>query len=533
VPARAGVELLTRTHRQLIAWMKLHRRTMTTHGPLEGSPSLQLPYKVLSCPVMHGSQAQGVLVLYRPLAAPDFEIRHVRIVELLARRVAYILMNAYDPGSGLLTRPAFEKRAQALLTEEALERGRHCVIYADIDRLHLLNESQGMHVGDEAIARVAEAIRGNLSPHMLASRISGDRFAILVPDARIETAQDIAENLRTSLERIALVREHRTVEVTASFGVAIVQQGTHALSHALASAEIACKAAKDRGRNRVETYAEADQSIVRRYTDITLVGTVRSALAEHRFQLEAQPIVPLHGELDVAKYELLLRMHDEAGHGVPPDKFLSAAERYQLAPAIDRWVVRRTLEMLKPLAQQLLQRRACFAVNISGQSLGDAEFASFLEVTLRESGLPLELLSFELTETAAVANIVRAESLIHRLRELGCAVALDDFGRGLSSLTYLKTLPVTHLKIDGIFVRDVTGDERSLAMLSAIVQLARAMNLRTVAECVESEAILQATRTLGVDFGQGYALGRPAPLENVLSGLVAANMVRPALPGTA
>jgi EAL domain-containing protein (putative c-di-GMP-specific phosphodiesterase class I) len=307
----------------------------------------------------------------------------------------------------------------------------------------------------------------------------------------------------------------------------------HALSHALAAAEIACKAAKDRGRNRVETYAEADQSIVRRYTDITLVGTVRSALIEHRFRLEAQPIVPLNGAPDVPKYELLLRMHDEAGHGVPPDKFLSAAERYQLAPAIDRWVVRRTLEILKPLAAELQRRQACFAVNISGQSLGDSDFASFIDGTLRESGLPLELLSFELTETAAVANIVRAETLIRRLRELGCAVALDDFGRGLSSLTYLKTLPVTHLKIDGIFVRDVIGDQRSLSMLSAIVQLARAVNLRTVAECVESDAIRDTVRTLGVDFGQGYALGRPAPIENVLSGLVAANMVRPALPGTA
>jgi diguanylate cyclase (GGDEF)-like protein len=533
VPPRAAAELLTRTHRQLIGWAQLHRTSMTTHGPLEGSPIPQLPYKVLSCPVMHGSQAQGVLVLYRPMAAPDFDLRHVRIVELLARRVAYILMNAYDPGTGLLTRPAFEKRAQALLTEEALERGRHCVIYIDIDRLHLLNENLGMHVGDEAITRVADAIRGNLSPHMLASRISGDRFAILVPDARLEATQDIAENLRASLERIALVRDNRTVEITASFGVAVIQQGVHALSHALASAEIACKAAKDRGRNRVETYAESDQSIVRRYTDITLVGTVRSALMEHRFRLEAQPIVPLNGAPDVPKFELLLRMHDEAGQGVPPDKFLSAAERYQLAPAIDRWVVRRTLEILKPLAAALQERKACFAVNISGQSLGDADFASFIDGTLRESGLPLELLSFELTETAAVANIVRAETLIRRLRELGCAVALDDFGRGLSSLTYLKTLPVTHLKIDGIFVRDVNSDERSLSMLSAIVQLARAVNLRTVAECVESDAILQATRSLGVDYGQGYALGRPAPLENVLTGLVAANMVRPALLGTA
>ena len=217
-------------------------------------------------------------------------------------------------------------------------------------------------------------------------------------------------------------------------------------------------------------------------------------------------------------------MTDEAGNSVPPDKFLSAAERYQLAPAIDRWVVRQVIETLKPVAGPLHRLHACFAVNISGQSLGDAEFATFMESTLRDAGLPLALLSFEVTETAAVANIVRAEALIRRLRELGCAVALDDFGRGLSSLTYLKTLPVTHLKIDGSFVRDVVTDERSHAMLSAIVQLARAMGLETVAECVESDAIRQAIRDLGVSYGQGFSIGRPTPLDKVLGALVAANI---------
>ncbi|MEY2919123.1 MAG: hypothetical protein RL261_428, partial [Pseudomonadota bacterium] len=241
-------------------------------------------------------------------------------------------------------------------------------------------------------------------------------------------------------------------------------------------------------------------------------------------RLEAQTIVPLNGAPATPKYELLLRMSDEDGDSVPPDKFLSAAERYQLAPAIDRWVLRRTIEMLQPHAARLHEMQACFAVNISGQSLGDAEFAVFMDTALRDSKLPRGLLSFEVTETAAVANIVRAEALIRRLRELGSDVALDDFGRGLSSLTYLKTLPVTHLKIDGIFVRDVVTDDRSQAMLSAIVQLARAMKLITVAECVESEAIYQATRALGVDYGQGFSIGRPTPLEKVLGALVGGNM---------
>jgi diguanylate cyclase (GGDEF)-like protein len=462
-------------------------------------------------------------VLFKPAQSPDFDLRQIRIVELLARRVAYILLNAYDPSTGLLTRPAFEKRAQSLLGQAA-PVGSHSVIYADIDRLHVLNENLGMHVGDEVIARVAEVIRRHLTPRMLAARISGDRFALFAADASLDAAQTIAENLRDSLERLGFVAGARAVDVSASFGVARVVDGKHPLAHALAAAEIACKAAKDRGRDRVEIYEESDQSIVRRFTDVTLVGTLRYALAQDRFKLEAQTIVPLNGAVSGPKYELLLRMTDENGQSISPEKFLSAAERYQLAPAIDRWVVRRVLQTLKPHAAELQRRGACFAVNISGQSLGDADFCSFLEGTLRDSGLPPSLLSFELTETAAVANIVRAEALMRRVRELGFDVALDDFGRGLSSLTYLKTLPVTCLKIDGTFVRDVVGDDRAQAMLSAIVRLAQAMGLRTVAECVESDQIRDITRQLGVEFGQGFSLGRPTPLDQVIPALLGASI---------
>jgi diguanylate cyclase (GGDEF)-like protein len=527
---RDGATVLTRAHRSLLAWTQLHRQTLTSNRPATTGPLAGVPYKVLSCPVLHGGQrVLGLLALFKPVTAPDFDLRQVRIVELLVRRVAYILLNAYDPATGLLTRAAFELRARGPL--EQAPSGSHCLIYADIDRLHVLNENLGMHVGDEVIVRVAEVIRRGLGPRMLAARISGDRFAVFLPECSLEDAERVAEHLREGLTRLGYAAGSRAVEVSASFGVARAAEGKHPLAHALAAAEIACKAAKDRGRNRVETYLDADQSIVRRYTDVTMVGTLRHALAADSFRLEAQAVVPLHapeGPPDAAtpgpRFELLLRMTDEAGQSVAPDRFFSAAERYQLAPAIDRWVVRHVLATLGPRAAELSARRACFAINISGQSLGDPEFCTFLENALRESRLPPALLAFELTETAAVANIVRAETLMRRLRDLGHEVALDDFGRGLSSLGYLKALPVTCLKIDGSLVRDVVGDERSQAMLSAIVGLAGAMRLATVAECVESEEIRQITRNLGVQFGQGFALGRPAPMDKVLAGLLGASI---------
>jgi EAL domain-containing protein (putative c-di-GMP-specific phosphodiesterase class I) len=359
---------------------------------------------------------------------------------------------------------------------------------------------------------------------MLASRISGDRFAVLMVEASLVHGQEFAEMLCERLGALEFIAGDKAVEVSASFGVARVGDGKQPLAHALAAAEIACKAAKDRGRSRVELYEDSDQSIIRRYTDVTLVGTLRHALAHDSFRLEAQSIVSLDGAGPDAKYELLLRMTDEQQRTIAPDKFLSAAERYQLAPAVDRWVVSHVLKLLTPVAQPLAQKGARFAVNISGQSLGDESFFAFLDTQLREARIPPQILAFELTETAAVGNIVRAEALIRRLRDLGFEVALDDFGRGLSSLGYLKTLPVTSLKIDISLVRDIAGDARSQAMLSAIVQLARAIGLQTVAEGVETEDIRRIAARLGVEYAQGFGIRRPEALECVIERLLAAKL---------
>jgi Amt family ammonium transporter len=476
-------------------------------------------YKILSCPVVHAAQrVVGILALFKPRKSEDFELREVRLVELLGRRVANVLQIIYDPATGLLTRPAFEKRAMAMLAGAA-EDASHCVVYLDLDRLHVVNENYGMHVGDDVISRVAEAIRRHVTSRMLAARIAGDRFAMFLPDADLEAAEALAESLCRAFGELDCIADGRKVDVSGSFGVARITFTKHPLSHGLAAAEVACKAAKDRGRGRVEVYQDADHSIIRRYQDVTLVGILREALATNRFKLEAQPIIRLGAGPAGPRFELLLRMIDAAGEPVAPDKFFSAAERYQLAPAIDRWVVRHTLAKLAPHADRLRALEAHFAINISGQSIGDDEFPAFLENELRSNPAVAPLLSFELTETAAVTNIVRAEALMRRLKDLGHDVALDDFGRGLSSLSYLKTLPVSCLKIDGAFIRDVAANQRSQAMVSAIVQLSRAMGLSTTAECVESPAIRDCVRGLGVDFGQGFSLGRPQPLDDALAGL--------------
>jgi diguanylate cyclase (GGDEF)-like protein len=471
-------------------------------------------------------------VLLKPIDGADFDTRQVRVTEMMTRHIAYVLQNAYDPSTGLLTRPALEQRALSVLSgvNGALE---HCIAYADVDRLHVINENHGMHVGDEVIVRIAEVIRDRLPSNVAAARISGDRFALFFANENLEGARAFLASLCAALSSEAFTHESVPITLSVSFGLAAITTTKFPLSHALAAAEAACKAAKDRGRGRVELYQEADRSIVRRYEDVAIIGNLREAIANDRFRMEAQPIVALAQQGEPRRFELLLRMIDSAGESVAPDKFLSAAERYQLATDIDRWVVQYALEILSSAAPQLAHMGAHFAINISGQSLGDEQFPTFLEQKLREYALPANLLSFEITETAAVANIVRAEMLIRRLQDLGHAIALDDFGSGLSSLTYLKSLPVSDLKIDGGLVRDLVANTRSRAMVTAIVQLAQAMKLKTTAECVESEAILGAVTQLGVDYGQGFAIGRPRPLEIVLQELLRAGPTSPRLAGSA
>jgi len=259
---------------------------------------------------------------------------------------------------------------------------------------------------------------------------------------------------------------------------------------------------------------------VRRFTDINIAARLRDAISENRFQLYAQLITPIRpGGHARPYYELLLRMIDEDGQTLGPDRFLSAANRYQLMPTIDRWVIEQAIRLLKPHAELLSGQAVGFAINFSGQSLSEDDFGDFLLDRITASGLDPSVFTFELTETATVANIARAETLMRRLRSLGCGVALDDFGTGLSSLSYLRQLPVTTLKIDGSFVRDILKDTRSDSMVHAIAQLARSMSIATVAEYVETDEIRQRIAALGVDYGQGFAIGQPLPFSDVLAEL--------------
>jgi diguanylate cyclase (GGDEF)-like protein len=511
--------LVARAHKHLMTTAQISREPVIVNNMKLKSGDASHAYRVLSCPISRSDErAIGVLALFRPLEMPEFQARQARLGELLAQRVATVIAGSYDALTGLLNRPAFEHRVHGALRQPNSTHRWWTALSIDTNRMHVINDNYGMHTGDRVIGQIGELIRTRLPPGAVAARISGDRFAVLLPIG-LDEAGSFAESLRQGAEQLGTTIGDGTLSVSISIGVAAVDPRVQEFSHAFAAAETACKTANDRGRNRVELFQEADESIVRRFADINVIGDLRSAITDGRLHLTAQLLLPLGNSGLRPHFELLLRMRDVTGDTVGPSHFMSAAHRYQLMPEIDRWVVTEALRLLRPHAALLATSGLVFTINCDGQSLKDGAFTDFLVAEVTASGINPAALCFELTESAAVGNLNHAETLMRRLRKLGCGIALDDFGTGQSSLAYLRSLPISILKIDGSFVRDVLKDPKAESTIQAIAQLARGMALVTVAEYVETDEIRMRLATLGVDYGQGFAIGQPTAIGDVLEQL--------------
>jgi exopolysaccharide/PEP-CTERM locus tyrosine autokinase len=511
--------LVARTHQQLMQLMQTRREAVAINRLV--SKGEQLPYRILCGPVKNpAGRVTGLLALFREIEGPEFLDRDGGMLELLARKVGASVDASFDSLSGLLTSQSLERRARAALAVPGDTRD-WSLLYVDCDELHRINEEHGMPAGDEVLARVAEFLRRRLPPDGIAARISGDRFAIVLP-MKHEDASGMAEVLRQGVCQLGIMYGSARLPVTVTLGVAQLESGADPLAHAMAVAEAACRTGKERGRNRIEVYRNADLNIIRRATDITSADDLREVIQSGRLRLDAQPMqaVAPGSAGSLPHFEILLRMTGTRGETVGPDRFLGTVQRYRLMPLVDRWVVEQAIVQLKPFAAALLERDVSVSVNLSGQSLHDEGFADFLVSRVEGCGFDPALLRFEIAEGDAVSNVAQAELLMRRMRKLGCGVALDDFGTGLSSLSYLRSLPVTMLKIDGSFTRDILTDPRAESMVKAIAQLARTLSITTVAECVETDQIRAHLGSLGVDFAQGFSVGRPAPLDRLLEEVV-------------
>ncbi len=423
----------------------------------------------------------------------------------------------HDNLTQLANRREFERRLLDLVQRARREGSEHALCYLDLDQFKLVNDTCGHAAGDNLLRHLGYLLRGKVRKNDTLARLGGDEFGVLLVDCPFERAVTIAQDLLQSIKEFRFVWEDKTFEIGASIGIIPVTAEAPSAEELLSKVDAACFLAKDKGRNRLQVYAPDDTELTRRHGEMYWVSRINTALKEERLVLDYQPIVALDG-IETKRGEVLVRMLDESGNRVAPMDFIPAAERYDLMPAIDRWVIGTALsKMGKYLRSAAPDCGLQCHINLSGSTLGDDGLHAYIVEALREHAVAPEMVCFEITETAAVTNFEKVAELIKVLRVAGCYFALDDFGSGLSSFSYLKHLPVDYLKIDGNIVENIADDSVASSMVQAIHSIGQAMDIRTIAEYVSNDKVLAKLREIGVDFAQGFAVGRPQPIEQCLN----------------
>ncbi|WP_428034852.1 EAL domain-containing protein [Amphritea sp.] len=433
---------------------------------------------------------------------------------LISEQISY--QASHDQLTALVNRREFEVRLQSLLHSQRFPGCEHAFCFLDLDQFKVVNDTCGHVAGDELLRQVAAILQGRVRANDTLARLGGDEFGILLQNCPIDKARIVAEGVRDAIAEFKFCWEQQVFNIGVSIGVVAINEHSANMTEILKQADSACYTAKDAGRNRVHLYIQGNEMLARREGEMHWVSEINSALDEGRFMLYGQIIVPLQNPQLKPDVELLLRMQDREGNIVPPGAFLPAAERYQLAGRIDEWVVGNAFAWLERNFTQFSHYFGCCAINLSGASLGDPHIKEVIIGFLETSVLLPYKVKFEITETSAIANLVEAQRFINALKAYGCQFSLDDFGSGLSSFAYLKNLPVDNLKIDGMFVKGILDDELDQAMVKSINDIGHVMGKTTIAEFVENDEICELLRKIGVDYGQGYGLGLPTPLDVLL-----------------
>jgi diguanylate cyclase (GGDEF)-like protein len=438
------------------------------------------------------------------------------LLEVMAKKASRIIHTHHDSLTGLMNRSGFESSLIASLASTHSKNLKHVLLNINIDQLHVVNDLMGYQEGDALIRNVSKSLRTVLRDTDLMARLGGGEFGVLLPNCDVRQGYSVAEKIRNSIQELTVVSAQRTLDVSACIGIAEVNRDTDGIVGVMAAAEIACKAAKDGGRDRIEVFEKDNTTLVRRSEEIGWIGRVQEALRDDLFVLYCQPVLPIADNASAPHFEILIRLRDSDGEILAPITFMPAAERYQMMPMVDRWVVHHTLKILSSCWKTISQLDPVFCINLSGQSFASPGFQAFIIDEIRDASVPPQNICFEVTETAAIANINDAITFMTALKKFGCRFSLDDFGAGLSSFGYLKALPVDYLKIDGSFVREVTTDEFSRSMVEAMCQIGGTMRLTMVAEYVGDEETKDALVSIGVDYVQGFHIGKPIPVEEVL-----------------
>lgn len=423
---------------------------------------------------------------------------------------------SHDSLTGLVNRRQFEQDLNDAIASVQREHHQHILCYLDLDRFKVVNDTCGHAAGDQLLCQVTALLQNNIRDQDILARLGGDEFALLIDQCSISEAKLIANHLLELIRHFRFVWQNKTFTIGASIGLVAMNEEVQDVATVLSAADTACYAAKQKGRNCICVFREDDLQLTQQRGDQQWILRIQQALEKNRFCLYSQRITALQPGDDQEHYEILLRLVDEDGKIVLPNAFLPTAERHGLMGEIDQWVIQTFFAKYQKFCQKVTEYSRlshCFyAINLSGSSLSNDRFLSFLQKQLLRYNIAPQTICFEITETMAISNLTQATQFIQSLKKLGCRFALDDFGVGMSSLAYLKALPVDYLKIDGCFVKNLVHDPVDRAMVECCNRIAHVMNIKTIAEFVEDPITLEQLRELGIDYAQGYGIAQPSPL---------------------
>ncbi|MBL1210300.1 EAL domain-containing protein [Geminocystis sp. GBBB08] len=420
----------------------------------------------------------------------------------------------HDSLTGLINRLGFEQQLETAISSAINKHQHHVLCYLDLDQFKIVNDTCGHGAGDELLCQITQLLQERIRDTDTLARLGGDEFAFLLHQCTLEKAIEIAESTREMVKNFRFNYKNKTFSIGVSIGVVAIDANIQDKNSVLAVADAACYAAKGKGRNFVQVYQPTDQELVKQRHERQWVVQINQALEDNRFSLYYQKVTPINDKNKPIYYEILLRLLNEQGNLVAPGFFLPSAERYELMPMIDRWVITNFFSQYRAYYQQYeeqINSHNLYALNISASSINHGDFFEFLQGQLEQAQIPTKTICFEITEDTAISNYDQAIELIKKLKHLGCYFAIDDFGKGMNSFEYIKHFPVDFLKIDGSFVRNIVHSEIDLIIVESFNRIGHVMNLHTIAEFVENKEILDKLGSIGLDYAQGYHIAKPAP----------------------
>jgi diguanylate cyclase (GGDEF)-like protein len=448
----------------------------------------------------------GVVIVFR-------DVTHSR---QLADKLSW--QATHDALTGLANRSEFERNLEMFIHSAKELKIEHAVLYIDLDQFKVVNDTCGHIAGDELLKQLTGIVQKAIRTSDILARLGGDEFGLLLEGCPLPKAERIANQLLKTIQEFRYTWNDSVFKIGASIGIVKIDEHCNGTTEVMSAADAACYVAKDKGRNRIWVHDVTDEEINLRHGEMEVLSRINQALEEGRFRLYKQLIMPLNRTpAKGSHYEVLIRMLDGSDEILLPMAFIPAAERYGVMTRIDTWVINNIFDKLASHNPELSDA-GMIAINLSGLSLCDEEFLNFVVNKLHETEIDPEVICFEITETAAIANWLRATRFISILKGMGCRFALDDFGSGMSSFSYLQHLTVDYIKIDGTFVRNIVDDEINFTMVEAIHRVADVMGVQTIAEFVENDGILQRLREIGIDFAQGHGIHKPVPIGNDIDG---------------